>query len=152
MKESFPGYWRESLPDASEASDSIVPLMDAPVGTLRRVLALGQAAVSGGERVELLSLEIYDSGAILRFRAGYDSRPDGDQHDRTPVSERWQGAHCESRDDLGTAYETASGGGGDDRVWRGEVLIKPTPPATAITLSVELVPRNNKWAFDVSLG
>jgi hypothetical protein len=98
---------------------------------LQRVIALGIHVDRNGYGIELLSLELYDTGAILHFRAIGAGRP-GDE------DLLWRPWSCVVSDGHPTPYETVCGGEGRHNLWRGEVLIYPTPPATETDVRIEL--------------
>lgn len=80
-------------------------LLDVKHGALRRVVALDSHVVRDGYKIELLSLELYDTGAILHFRA-LGSRGPGDEE------LLWRSWSCAVSDGRATPYETVSGGDG----------------------------------------
>jgi hypothetical protein len=106
-------------------------LLDVKHGALRRVVALGSHVDRDGYRVELLSLELYDTGAILHFRATGSRRP-GDEE------LLWRSWSCAVSDNRATAYETVSGGDGHHNLWRGEVFMYPAPPDSETGIQIEL--------------
>ena len=79
----------------------------------------------------MLSLELYDTGAILHFRA-MGSRGPGDEE------LLWRSWSCAVSDDRATPYQTVSGGDGHHNLWRGEVLIYPSPPPSESGIQIEL--------------
>jgi hypothetical protein len=107
------------------------PLHDVPHGPLKRVIALGTHVDRNGYGIELLSLELYDIGAILHIRAVGSGRP-GDEE------LLWRSWSCVVSDSHPTTYETASGGVGRHNLWRGEVLISPAPPDGETDIQIEL--------------
>jgi hypothetical protein len=131
-----------------------MPWYAIPRSPLLRVTSVGQTVEAAGVAVELLAVEVRESGAILHWRARAD-------HDLLV-----QVASVSVVDDLGTAYLVDQGGGeGNPRSWQGQTLLRPAPPAHArLTIVVESFgqnpratmfgdpprePSNGPWRFEV---
>jgi hypothetical protein len=132
------GLWAhdESL---TRSPEHLEALARAPYGALISVAALDLAQTRNGRNVELLSLQIYDSGAILAFRATGPA----DIADEF-LSLTWI---CALSDDLGTGYTTVAIGDGHSGLWRGEVFILPAPPPNACEIVVNLSCLGREFPF-----
>lgn len=125
-------------------------LLNAARGSLSRVVGLGTAAETAETtplRVALLALEIYDTGALLTFRATEDRTDDQPLPYLTWITA--------VSDDRATPYRTVSGSEARHGLWRGEVLIYPAPPVVAATLQIDLTCRGtftDSWDFAVDLS
>jgi hypothetical protein len=152
MTDDADRYWMSGATGTGSKPDPFGPLMHVPDGALRRVVALGNGETRGTRRVEVLSIEIYETGAILVFRTVDDTEGDLIRFvDDMPQGTNWR---CELADTEGTRYQTVAGGAGQSRLWRGEVYIYPAPPQTIRTISIALVPGNrleDRWAFELEL-
>jgi hypothetical protein len=110
-----PEAWQRLLED--------MPWLAIPTGPLVKVLAVGQTTEVKGVRVELLAVEVRETGAVLhwRARAGQDLAlvmPD-----------------VAIRDDKSTDYRVApSEGGGGGRDWHGQTMFMPSPPPSSTVL------------------
>jgi hypothetical protein len=123
------------------------PFLDVGKGELRRIVALGVGDTQVGRTVDLLALEVYDTGAILTFRAS------GERQHRDEM--RWLAWSCLVRDEQSTTYHTLAGGVGQSELWRGEVLIHPAPDRTRERLTFELRcdgAVDARWVFRISLA
>lgn len=113
--------------DTAEMLDVAMDLGEVHLSPLVRVIGIGQGVKSSDVLVELIALEIRESGALLHWRT--ETAEDGlpGQPDITVA------------DDAGTTYnvfpESVSGGG---REARGEARITPRPPDTAKALHIEV--------------
>lgn len=97
---------------------------------LRRVIAIGQSALAGGVRVELIALEQREAGGLLSVAV----------HSPPPIAPAGSQAEVHVTDDAGTEYLAASSGGGmSSPGWsRQEIKFAPAPPETATTLVVRI--------------
>ncbi len=108
--------------------------MPAPVRVVPLMAGLGEAA---GHRLVVLSLEVYDEFADLRF-ARIDEAGDHRLPRRIPDTDAWR-----ITDGDGFPFRVADVAGRGDRSFsNGEVRLEPTPPVDATTLHVrvELAP------------
>lgn len=99
-------------------------------GQLRRVVAIGQSAMAGRVRVELIALELRDAGGLVAVavQSSPPNPPAGSFVELTVT------------DDVGTEYAAASSGGGMSSPGssRLEVRFAPAPPAAATTLVIRI--------------
>jgi hypothetical protein len=93
---------------------------------LRRVVGIGQVIDDAGIAVEFIALEIRGAGCVLYWKA-------------RPIHDRLLGAPDGAlRDDVGTDYSLRFGGwSGSDHEAKGEILLVPAPPDTAVTMLVD---------------
>lgn len=106
-----------------------------PREVLPLVVSLGEV---GGHRLDLLSIEVWDTWFDLRFaRVTIDaSQPPLSR--RVPPASAWVVV-----DDLGAAYEVADAVGRGDREFsNGEARLRPSlaPEARSLTVTVDLGP------------
>lgn len=143
-------------PEILEKLREHIPPTDPERSPLVRVIPIGQAADVSGVRVELIALEVRETGALLYWKA-------------FPAQERFLGEielHVsDERGTVYTAYPMEAGGNG--HVWKGEAIVVPRPPADAGVLRVrvrgfqgfmaipfEELPQTaveGEWTFDVGV-
>jgi hypothetical protein len=146
--ELFPNRFEFSYEEPPTSTPSEFDrFLDIQNGAAGKVIALEISNVQSQRRVDLVAIEMRESGAILTFRASGD---------RQVLDEMlWLTWTCEVADDLSTAYRTLSVGEGQSELWRGEVFVHPAPPKLAQRLSVELRCKgtgDDVWSFDFPLG
>lgn len=114
-------------PEMLDRLREFVPQFEVNAGQLRRVIPIGQAVEVSGTRVELIAMEIRDSGAIVYWKAFTDQ-------------ERMIGPiQAQVSDDRGTDYKANSMEyGGSDSMWKGELVVTPAPPPDVRTVRVEV--------------
>lgn len=103
-------------------------------GRLVRVIAIGQTVEASDVRVDLIAMEVRETGAFLYWRA-------------LAGQDRWLGdIQLAIADDLGTVYRTMtkeSGGGG--REFSGQIAVIPAPPSST---QVQIAVRGFKAFLD----
>lgn len=117
----------------------------APVRVLPLLVDAGTAA---GHRLVLLSLEVWDDWADLRF-ARIDVGAAAPLPRRVPPASAWT-----VHDDAGTRYEIVDAVGRGGRSFsNGEVRLRPPPPepATVLYVGVTLSPGADDLAVEVRL-
>lgn len=145
-------YWQAPGSERGSKPDPFGPLINVAEGDLSRVVGVGIGKAHGGRLLQLLTLEIYDTGAILRFRAR-----DPMQADLVTFvngEPEWIKWNCRVSDSVGTEYQSVAGGEGHSRMWRGEAAIYPAPPEVVNVITVSLVPLHAPhlvWEFDVPI-
>jgi hypothetical protein len=146
-------YWQTPSPGATPSLQPSAALIAAATGRLMRVIPLSIHQEHADLRLELLALELYDTGALLSFRSTVPAFAVMDPQ-RLANERAWLTWRTSISDGRGTLYETMSGGNGNSQLWRGEVLIFPTPPADVRAVSVQLYcagDASDEWAFTVRL-
>ena len=134
-----------------------MPPTDPQRSALLRVIPIGQVADVSGVRVELIAMEVRETGALLSWKA-------------FPAQDRFLGSiDLDVSDERGTPYVAyGMDAGGNGHVWKGEAIVVPAPPAGAGALRIrvrgfqgfmadpfEMLPQTpvqGEWAFEVDLG
>lgn len=135
------GLWAHD-DSLTRSPDHLDALAHCFYGALIRVTALDGAETRNGRKVELRSLETYDSGAVLSFRATGPANI-ADEF----LSLTWI---CRLSDDVGTGYTTVAIGDGHSGLWRGEVLTIPAPPRHAREVFVNLCCLGREFPFVIA--
>jgi hypothetical protein len=127
-------YFHADAPPDAEAMERYGRAMSRVAAVdqspLRRVLAIGQAAVTHSVRVELIALELREAGGLLTVAV--ESAPPN----ASP------GSYCDvsMTDDIGTDYTAAGTGGGMSSPGssRLEIRFAPSPPERASALMIRI--------------
>lgn len=135
------GLWSHD-DSLTRSPSNLAALAHCPYGALVGVAAFDLAETRNGRKVELISLERYDTGAVLSFRATGPTEV-ADEF----ISLTWI---CTLADEAGTGYTTVAIGEGHSGLWRGEVLIIPTPPDHARRLLVNLICLGREFHFVIA--
>lgn len=143
-------------PEILERLRQFIPPTDPEQGSLVRVVPIGEAADVSGVRVELIALEVRETGGFLYWKA-------------FPAKERFLGEiDLHVSDERGTVYTTyGMDAGGNGHVWKGAAIVVPAPPADARVLRFRVrgfrgfmaspfqdlpqTPVEGDWTFDVGV-
>jgi hypothetical protein len=104
-----------------------LPPTDPERSRLVRVIPIGQVAEVSDVRVELIAMEVRETGALVYWKA-------------FPAQDRLLGEiDLGVSDALGTAYAAyGMAAAGNGHVWKGEAIVIPAPPPEARTIRVRV--------------
>jgi hypothetical protein len=108
-------------PEAHKRLLEEMPEVGIAPSKLVGVIAVSKVVDAAGVTVEVLSVEVREAGALVHWRCRAD-RSIGLLMPKVSIT-----------DDRATTYRVGTaGGGGDERLWAGEIAVIPAPPSDAM--------------------